>query len=122
MSWTPTDEQRGAVEQARAEAERMAEHVWAAWTGAEGELLRGATIQGFLAGHEAATRTRVVTTVTELDALPVGSVVLDVDEEAWQKPDALDTWVSGQQTLALTSAQLAADGPFRVLYVPEEDA
>lgn len=77
-------------------------------------------IEGFLAGHEAATRTRVVSTVTDLDALPVGSVVLDADEQAWQKPDALDTWASGQQTLALTSAQLAADGPFRVLYDPEE--
>ncbi len=51
---------------------------------------------GFLAGHEAATRTRVDTTVTELDALPIGSVVLDdgsyVMHKVWGIPEPDDHW------------------------------
>jgi len=106
-------------EQARAEAERMAEHVWAAWTGAEGELLRGATIQGFLAGHEAAAHTREVTTVDELDALPIGSVVLDhrsTFPEARQK-FSTGWWVAGEEC-PLAAADILL--PARVLYDPEE--
>ena len=42
------------------------------------------TVVRALVAH-AATRTRVVTTVAELDALPIGSVVLDRHGEAWRK-------------------------------------
>jgi hypothetical protein len=76
---------------------------------------------GFLAGHKAATRTRVVTTVDELDALPVGSVVVlqsgqvfmrdDDDEFGWITPGDISHW---------TSAGVFPDAPARVLYEPEE--
>ena len=54
-------------EQARAEAEKRYD--------SQAYDLRASFVGGFLAGHEAATRTRVVTTVAELDALAVGSVI-----------------------------------------------
>jgi hypothetical protein len=79
---------------------------------------------GFLAGHEAATRTRVVTTVDELDALPIGSVVMT--EEGWlakkfettqtQHWDVTERWRRGNYP----DVRLIEHGPLTVLYEPEE--
>ncbi|MDQ8040627.1 hypothetical protein RDI86_02035 [Cellulosimicrobium sp. XJ-DQ-B-000] len=76
--------------------------------------------ESFVAGAEwAATRTRVVTTVTELDALPVGSVVLDagsyVMHKVWGIPEPADHW-----SYLGTEHPAVPDLPARVLYVPEE--
>ena len=121
-------------EQARAEAEkRYDSHAYD---------LRASFVGGFLAGHEAATkreqhrqdcidamdeaatRTRVVTTVTELDALPVGSVVLlgsgqvfarvGMDRTDWQAVGDGDYW---HPRMILAEHP---DAPARVLYEPEE--
>lgn len=77
-------------------------------------------IEGYVAGHEAATRTRVVTTVTELDALPVGSVVLDagsyVMHKVWGIPEPVDHW-----SYLGTEHPAVPDLPARVLYDPEEE-
>jgi len=72
-------------EQARAEAEKR-------WP--KGRAMDATAIahkhhrDAFIAGAEwAATRTRAVTTVTELDALPIGTVLLDRNDESWSKVD-----------------------------------
>jgi hypothetical protein len=72
--------------------------------------------RGFLAGHEAATRTRVVTTVAELDALPVGSVVLTEGGSAWQKSGT--AWYMSTGKLARRADWIQL--PARVLFEPEE--
>ena len=59
-------------------------------------------------------------TAEELDALPVGSVVLDGDGYTWKR--LLDEWwYSPDQALEATMLH-AIYGPIRVLYVPGEDA
>lgn len=66
--------------------------------------------------NEAASRPRQVSTVAELDALPVGAVVL-ADGEVWQR-SINEWWVTwqgearGPRTMTL---------PARLLYVPEEE-
>lgn len=67
--------------------------------------------------NEAATRARVVTTVTELDALPVGSVVLDSVSDVHQR-QASYLWrdAFGQ---ARDESDIAALLPARVLYEPD---
>src|SRR5690606_39314276 len=71
-----------------------------------------------------ATHTRVITTVTELDALPVGSVVMT--EEGWlakkfettqtQHWDVTERWRRGNYP----DVRLIEHGPLTVLYEPEE--
>ena len=68
---------------------------------------------------EATTRTRVVTTVTELDALPVGSVVLS-EQGAVFEHDHDGFWAEPGFTWRPMSKDMAL--PARVLYNPEEDA
>lgn len=80
-----------------------------------------------LAGHEAATRTRVVTTVTELDALPVGSVVLCSDSQAREVMHSLRSGEMHGALRAFNGEHLIHEGrllqvlPARVMYEPEED-
>ena len=81
--------------------------------------LRRSDLRTILAGHEAATRTRVVTTVTELDALPVGSVVLSEYEAVWERESDL-CWIETGNTWRVQSTDIAL--PARVLYNPEEDS
>ena len=106
-------------EQARAEAEKR-------WPEPR-SLTRGGMVVGFEEGATwAATRTRVVTTVTELDALPIGSVVrlgsgqvfarVGMDRTDWQAVGDGDYW---HPWMILTEHP---DAPARVLYDPEEDA
>lgn len=102
-------------EQARAEAEkRYDSHAYD---------LRASFVGGFLAGHEAATRTRVVSTVAELGTLPVGSVVLDAHDNPWARPrDGLASWVdlfANSDTLLWWSCT-RIDLPARVLFEPKE--
>jgi uncharacterized protein YceK len=78
---------------------------------------RGVYAAGFLAGHEAATRTRVVTTVAELDALPVGSVVLDRLLMPWHKRPGT-RWYSTGWDGGVRSPAIAL--PARVLHDPED--
>src|SRR5690606_7551719 len=77
------------------------------------------TVVRALVAH-AATRTRDIATVDELDALPIGSVVLDIHggvlPEPWQK------WPTGWWAAGDDEASFAEDIalPARVLYDPEE--
>ena len=101
-------------EQARAEAEKR-------WPEPR-SLTRGGMVvgfeEGFLAGHEAATRTRDITTVAELDALPIGSVVLS-EQGAVFEHDHDGFWAEPGFTWHPMSKDMAL--PARVLYDPEED-
>ena len=104
-------------EQARAEAEKQ-------WPGSTYSEDRAQWRAGFVDGAEwAATRTRAVTTPAELDALPVGSVVLDAHDNPWARPrDGLASWVdlfANSDTLLWWSCT-RIDLPARVLYEPEE--
>ncbi|MGW9541955.1 hypothetical protein ACWHA6_36330 [Streptomyces anthocyanicus] len=80
---------------------------------------RARFVEGFLAGHEAATRARVVATVTELDALPVGSVVRDAHGYLWEHYCAGE-WRMGGYGRPGASDDVADFGPFTVLHVPRE--
>lgn len=68
---------------------------------------------------ESVTRDRVVTTVEELDSLPVGSVVLDYEQEAWQKV-GIGFWVStsGGSGRLDWSEEPEENQRFRVLFIP----
>lgn len=68
--------------------------------------------------NEAASRPRQVTTVAELDALPVGSVVLDRHGEAWRKTRT-DDWTA---TALVRTTSSGVPLPARVLHVPEEES
>lgn len=103
-------------EQARSEAEKRWPDTTALTTGGV-KTLRRVFSDGFLAGHEAATRTRAVTTVTELDALPVGSVVLNDRGVAWQKRGANHRWYCAGLPSGIKAVPYL---PARVLYEPEE--
>ena len=73
------------------------------------------------------TAPEVVTTAAELDALPVGSVVLDGMGDAWQRSDAsIDWWAPSNpfycESDALNILELGGtDNPPRVLYRPTVD-
>ena len=67
--------------------------------------------------NEAATRTRVVTTVTELDALPVGGVVRT--KHLSYIKYAAKSWIGARGT-RVDSMTLSAFAPLTVLYEPEE--
>src|SRR5690606_40881231 len=69
------------------------------------------TVVRALVAH-AATRTRVVTTVAELDALPIGSVVLDRHGEAWRKTRTGDWTATALGSTTSSGVPL----PARVLY------
>ena len=101
-------------EQARAEAEKR-------WPEPR-SLTRGGMVVGFEEGATwAATRTRVVTTVTELDALPVGSVVRNSYGAVAVRSSRLALgwrYTGSDNWHDLTARQL----PARVLYNPEEDS
>jgi hypothetical protein len=82
---------------------------------------------GYLAGHEAATRTRVVTTVDQLDALPIGSVVLSAHGIAWQRlvsgwhcTNRPDQDSSTSWDLWYSMRRIRVHRRFRVLHDPEE--
>lgn len=111
-------------EQARAEAEKRADKYFPTpgdpwkFTYADGFK------DGFLAGHEAATRTRVVTTVTELDALPERTCIVDADMEFHQRHGSLldrtveSAWLGFLSPTLRSASELRL--PARVLYDPEE--
>jgi len=91
------------------------------------EFRRGAYVRGFLAGHEAATRTRVVTTAAELDALPLGSVVIDADGDVWQMRERGlipgSEWACTERAIPMSTGAALANAPFapfRVLFEPQE--
>lgn len=65
---------------------------------------------------------RTITTVEEIDALPVGSVVLDRDGAALQLTAWLG-WVASNGTTNIAAEELRADCfPAVVLYTPEVSA
>ena len=99
-------------EQARAEAEKR-------WPEPR-SLTRGGMVVGFEEGATwAATRTRTITTVAELDALPIGSVVLSEYEAVWERESDV-YWIETGNTWRVQSTDIAL--PARVLYNPEEDS
>jgi hypothetical protein len=106
-------------EQARAEAEKR----YDAPTG-WGVADRDAFTKGYLAGHEAATRTRIVTTVDELDALADRTCIIDADMEFHQRHGSLLGRTVESAWLGLLSPTLRAASeirlPARVLYEPQE--
>lgn len=58
-----------------------------------------------------------------LDGLPEGSVVLDVDGDAWQKQDVRWTSVArGANTELMGSNSLAILTPLTVVYRPDEES
>jgi len=73
---------------------------------------------GFLAGYEAASRPREVSTVDQLDALPVGSAVLSEYGAVWER-ESDGLWIETGQTWRLKPTGIAL--PARVLHNPEED-
>ena len=108
-------------EQARAEAEKR----YNTGSVSVGDYLTMS--DAFVQGADwAATRTRDITTVTELGALPIGSVVrlgsgqvfarVGMDRTDWQAVGDGDYW---HPWMILTEHP---DAPARVLYTPEEDA
>ena len=96
-------------EQARAEAEKRRYP--------ERGTLRPAFVDGFLAGHEAASRTRDITTVAELDALPIGSVVLSEQGGVFETGTD-DSWRETGFTWHPSSSDVTL--PARVLHDPDE--
>lgn len=70
--------------------------------------------------------TRTITTAAELDALPVGSVVMTADGRPLHKStwgDAAPAWFEGAQRWAMTSASiLDVAGPLTVLHDPSAPA
>ena len=99
-------------EQARAEAEKR-------WPEPR-SLTRGGMVVGFEEGATwAATRARTITTVDQLDALPVGSVVLS-EQGAVFEHDHDGFWAEPGFTWRPMSKDMAL--PARVLYTPEEDS
>ena len=110
-TWTPTDEH---YTQARAEAEKR----YNTGSVSVGDYLTMS--DAFVQGADwAATRTRTITTTTELDALPIGSVVLSEYEAVWERESDL-CWIETGNTWRVQSTDIAL--PARVLYTPEEDA
>lgn len=107
-------------EQARAEAEKRYPNVprSESWSNLRAQ---NAYVDGFLAGHEAATRTRDITTVAELDALPVGSVVM-FEDGAVAKQLHRDRWsfVGYNNPVSKGARMLYKYFPARVLHEPEE--
>jgi hypothetical protein len=104
-------------EQAQAEQRREYGSVWDVLVPEVGRTV-GWIIDGVI-DDVVAAHTRVVTTVDELDALPIGSVVLDhrsTFPEAWQKFHT-GWWVAGEE-YPLAAADIPL--PARVLYDPEE--
>src|SRR5690606_31776315 len=85
------------------------------------EFKRGAYARGFLAGHEAATRTRVVPTVDELAAMPhdYETIVRGNDGQVWQRSRNAWDCLSEDGTGGLRPSSAIAL-PARVLYEPEE--
>jgi len=113
-------------EQAQAEAEKR----WSATYGQAAWSQHVARVGAFVQGAEwAATRTREVTTVDELDALPIGSVVLNANGVAfvktWYDDGGLqmDRWyATGFEGRWVSEAVIGGGltSPARVLYNPEE--
>lgn len=109
--------------QAHAEAERIfpkrSEHT--AWIDSQRRI---AYERGYRSGHEAATRARVVTTVTELEALPDRTCIIDADMELHQRHGSLLDRTVESAWLGLLPPTLSASSeirlPARVLYEPEE--
>ena len=106
-------------EQARAEAEKRRYSLY----GTD----RPAFEDGFLAGHEAATRTRVMKTVNtaaELDALADRTCIIDADMEFHQRHGSLLDRTVESAWLGFLSPTLRAASeirlPARVLYEPQE--
>lgn len=103
----------------------MHEQAWDAATGRFGgddprvEQRRADWKDGFLAGHKAASRPRQVTTVAELDALPVGSVVLSEQGAVFERLNEAH-WSETGFTWKPQSEDITT--PARVLYVPEEES
>lgn len=114
-------------EQARAEAEkrmpgRLVELVGDLEYNVQAARMRKAFVEGAV---WAATRTRVVTTVTELDALAERTCIVDADMEFHQRHGSLLDRTIESAWLGFLSPTLRSAGelrlPARVLYDPEED-
>jgi len=102
-------------EQARAEAESLWPHEqYRTERPTVGERARRAFVQG---AEWAATRTREVSTVDQLDALPVGSVVRLGSGQVFER-DHDGFWAEPGFTWRPMSKDMAL--PARVLYDPEE--
>ena len=112
-------------EQARAEQRREYGSVWDVLVPEVGRTV-GWIIDGVI-DDVVAARTRVVTTVAELDALPLGSVVLDADGDVWQMRERGlipgSEWACTERAIPMSTGAALANAPFapfRVLYEPEE--
>lgn len=60
-----------------------------------------------------------IMTTEELDTLPIGSVVVDRDLDAWLR-DGPEAWVAAESA-PFRSARILRFGPFRVVYRPDLD-
>ena len=123
------------TERARVEAERRWPREGRPTTNAGNPLtpkgwLDEGMASGFVVGAAWAAEqgaSETVTTAAELDALPVGSVVLDGMGDAWQRSDAsIDWWAPSNpfycESDALNILELGGtDNPPRVLYRPTVD-
>lgn len=65
----------------------------------------------------------IVTTAEELEALPVGSVVLDRDGwPLWRYPEWSDNWCAANGVHDIEWPELESDGaPFTVVHIPGRD-
>jgi hypothetical protein len=100
-------------EQAQAEQRREYGSVWDVLVPEVGRTV-GWIIEGVI-DDVVAAHTRVVTTVDELNALAVGSVVLDRHGEAWRKTRTGDWTATALGSTTSSGVPL----PARVLYEPE---
>lgn len=107
-------------EQARAEQRREYGSVWDVLVPEVGRTV-GWIIDGVI-DDVVAAHTRVVTTVDKLDALPIGSVVLDSGADAWKRYGPDDWGCTEDLTITRWETALVAAKclPARVLYNPEE--
>ena len=80
-----------------------------------GKRIAGTSCGGYLREYEDARKPRVIETAAELDALPVGSVVLDKDGAANQK-DGIGDWFDARGDSSAPSYLMKHFGPVTVLH------
>lgn len=96
----------------------------AAWTDETGYALAPRTVADHLLIQGWRPPMRVIEAVEELEALPEGSTILDVDDSTWQSAYAETgyDWTSRSMTFDSEYLVLMELGPFRVVWEPEGEA
>ena len=96
----------------------------AVWVENDMPCLRLGEVADYLLSQGWRPPMRVIETVEELEALPEGSTILDVDDSTWQSAYAETgyDWTSRSMTFDSEYLVLMELGPFRVVWEPEGEA